>query len=287
MKSLLFLLIPAIFVAVNGREIRQIVKEALEGLAGNWQSLTDDFTDDRKIRQIMLRNRQYDIPGGRETGKDTGFVCDSWRFAVETNNLREWKKVPDKCQEYVGVYMTGDRYESDSEIVSGEAENFARNISILGDGKDVWVFDIDETLLSNLPYYAENGFGSKDFNEDSFNEWVVKAEAPALPYSLKLYNELKKLGFRVILLTGREESQRTVTAENLIAAGYDSWERLILRGAKDSGKPAVVYKSEKRMEIEGEGYRIHGNSGDQWSDLLGFAIGNRSFKLPNPMYYIS
>ena len=35
-----------------------------------------------------------------------------------------------------------------------------------------------------------------------------------------------------------------------------------------------------------EGYRIHGNSGDQWSDLLGSAMAARSFKLPNPMYYI-
>lgn len=35
-----------------------------------------------------------------------------------------------------------------------------------------------------------------------------------------------------------------------------------------------------------EGYRILGNSGDQWSDILGFSMSNRSFKLPNPMYHI-
>lgn len=36
-----------------------------------------------------------------------------------------------------------------------------------------------------------------------------------------------------------------------------------------------------------EGYRIVGNSGDQWSDLLGSSLAIRSFKLPNPMYHIS
>ncbi|PKU74023.1 Acid phosphatase 1 [Dendrobium catenatum] len=48
----------------------------------------------------------------------------------------------------------------------------------------------------------------------------------------------------------------------------------------------MLYKSEKRSEMVADGYRIHGNSGDQWSDLLGSNTGNRSFKLPNPMYYI-
>lgn len=59
------------------------------------------------------------------------------------------------------------------------------------------------------------------------------------------------------------------------------------RGPSDKSKKAVEYKSEKRKELEDAGYRIRGNSGDQWSDLLGYAIGQRSFKLPNPMYYIA
>lgn len=50
---------------------------------------------------------------------------------------------------------------------------------------------------------------------------------------------------------------------------------------------AVVYKSSKRKQIEEvEGYRIMGNIGDQWSDLMGTNAGNRTFKLPDPMYYI-
>lgn len=67
-----------------------------------------------------------------------------------------------------------------------------------------------------------------------------------------------------------------------------SWFRecLSCRSADDHGKTATRFKPEKRTELVDEGYQILGNSGDQWSDLLGSSLSIRSFKLPNPMYYI-
>lgn len=38
--------------------------------------------------------------------------------------------------------------------------------------------------------------------------------------------------------------------------------------------------------LQAEGYIIWGNVGDQWSDLQGDCVGNRTFKLPNPMYFV-
>lgn len=61
---------------------------------------------------------------------------------------------------------------------------------------------------------------------------------------------------------------------------------VFIRGSEDHAKLATVFKSDKRSEMVKEGYRILGNSGDQWSDLLGSFMSNRSFKLPNPMYFI-
>ncbi|RZS26535.1 hypothetical protein BHM03_00059893 [Ensete ventricosum] len=148
--------------------------------------------------------------------------CDSWRFSVETNNARFWRTVPFRCREFVHEYMSGARYASDTDIVVDESLAFARSVQIADDGNDAWIFDVDETLLSNVPYYAINGFG-----------WVY---------------------------LHREDS--------------------------DMGKPGVVFKSERRAELEAQGFRIVASSGDQWSDLLGFPMARRSFKLPNPMYYI-
>ncbi|XP_021730043.1 acid phosphatase 1-like [Chenopodium quinoa] len=122
-----------------------------------------------------------------------------------------------------------------------------------------------------------------------FLEWGLGpagTHLPVLQASLNLYNELRKLGFTIFLLTGRPEWIRNSSVTNLMDAGYIGWERLILRQPSDKGKRAIDYKSENRTKLEDEGYRIHGNSGDQWSDLLGCAIAQRSFKYPNPMYYI-
>lgn len=213
--------------------------------------------------------------------------CNSWRFAVEANNLSPWKTVPKECAEHVKGYVTGKAYVYDLEIVSKEAGEYAKSVNLSNDGKDAWIFDIDETLLSNLPYYAAHGYGYEVFDHEKFDEWVEKGVAPAIEPSLRLYEDVLKLGFKVILLTGRSESHRSVTVDNLINAGFRDWHQLVLRSPDDKGKLAVVYKSEKRGEMEKDGYRIVGNSGDQWSDLLGSSVSFRSFKLPNPMYFIS
>jgi hypothetical protein len=85
--------------------------------------------------------------------------CTSWRVAGEANNLSPWKTVPEECTEYVKEYLTGRGYVLDLQTVSKEAEEYAKSVRLEGDGKDAWIFDIDETLLSNLPYYAAHGYG--------------------------------------------------------------------------------------------------------------------------------
>ncbi|GAB4838993.1 hypothetical protein Ancab_028523 [Ancistrocladus abbreviatus] len=106
-------------------------------------------------------------------------------------------------------------------------------------------------------------------------------EASALPASLKLYEEINQLGFKIFLLTGRSETSRKATKKNLFDVGYSHW------GPSDQGTLAVDFKSKKRQELEDEGYRIQGSSGDQWSDQLVYATARRSLKLPNPIYYIA
>ncbi|KAI6671858.1 hypothetical protein NL676_006743 [Syzygium grande] len=216
-----------------------------------------------------------------------GLSCLSWRLGVETNNIKNWDTVPRECEGYVGHYMLGHQYREDSKVVAREAVLYARSLRLAGDGKDVWVFDIDETSLSNLPYYAKHGFGVEPYNATSFNQWVLKGKAPALPETLKLYQEVLKLGIKPIFLTGRSEDQRKITSSNLRNAGFHKWEMLILKGSDYSGTTAVVYKSNDRRKVVESGYRIIGNIGDQWSDVLGTQAGNRTFKLPDPLYYIS
>lgn len=62
-----------------------------------------------------------------------------------------------------------------------------------------------------------------------FDKWVEKAMSPAIEASLKLYEEVLGLGFKIFLLTGRSEKQRSFTVDNLINAGVRYWDKLILR----------------------------------------------------------
>ena len=87
-----------------------------------------------------------------------GLSCLSWRFGVESHNLINWKTIPVTCEDYIGHYMLGSQYRKDSKVITKEAFAHA-SLSFSKNGKDAWVFDIDETTLSNLPYYAEHGFG--------------------------------------------------------------------------------------------------------------------------------
>ncbi|GLU22313.1 hypothetical protein SLE2022_384000 [Rubroshorea leprosula] len=218
-----------------------------------------------------------------------GINCLSWRLAVETDNIRDWDLVPATCENYVGHYMLGHQYRKDCNAAAAAAYEYAKSLKLKGDGKDAWVFDIDETSLSNLPYYAlpENAFGAKEYNETSFQEWELKGIAPPVPATLYLYKELLRLGYKIVFLSGKRENLRAITEKNMKNSGYHTWEKLILKQSDDSGLTALAYKSKRRTELVKAGYRILGNMGDQWSDILGLNVGNRTFKLPNPMFYIA
>ncbi|PQQ10671.1 acid phosphatase 1 [Prunus yedoensis var. nudiflora] len=246
------------------------------------------------IPTTLLSQSIIQMPPRRHRITDDNLYCDSWRFSVETNDAGTWTSIPSRCVAFVQDYMTGDRYLSDSAAVANYSLSFARGfrseemVRTLGSSTSMRLCSpICPTIRRMDSGLNSYGHRSVTFDEASFDEWVDLAEAPALPASLKLYKELKHLGFKIFLLTGRSEHQRNATAKNLLYAGYNNWERLLLRGPSDQGTTATVYKSEKRSDLINEGYRIHGSSGDQWSDLLGFAVAQRSFKLPNPMYYIA
>ncbi|CAH8385971.1 unnamed protein product [Eruca vesicaria subsp. sativa] len=255
---------------------------------------------------------QYPSEHKKVDGEEVNLYCTSWRFTAETNNLAPWSTIPAECADYVKEYVMSRGYVTDLERVSEEASIFANSVEFSGDGKDIWVFDIDETLLSNLPYYIDHGFGytfpQSPFSFSilfygtirfEFGIFVERGVAPAISPSLKLYQRVFDLGYKIFLLTGRKEIHRLVTVENLINAGQCFvLQRVliygILQGKLSSSsvspdvqhKMATLYKSEKRNAMVKDGYRIRGNSGDQWSDLLGSSMSERSFKLPNPMYYI-
>ncbi len=145
------------------------------------------------------------------------------------------------------------------------------------------ILDIDETALSNWDEMSRAGFA---YDKKAFDEWVDSAEAPAIPGTLRLYREAKRLGVSVFFLTGRSESQRRATERNLEGQGYTGWSGLILRSKDEAALTAQAFKSARRVALESKGYELVLNVGDQWSDLKGKAPAEYSVKYPDPYYWL-
>ncbi|KAK0582316.1 hypothetical protein LWI29_024116 [Acer saccharum] len=86
--------------------------------------------------------------------------CESWRINVEVNNIREFDVVPQECINHIKKYMTSAQYIADSERSIEEIRLYLTSCcSLQADGKDAWIFDVDDTLLSTIPYYKKHAFG--------------------------------------------------------------------------------------------------------------------------------
>ncbi|KAJ0013509.1 hypothetical protein Pint_20154 [Pistacia integerrima] len=149
-------------------------------------------------------------------------------------------------------------------------------MELADDGKNICIFDVDDATLSNLPYYEVHHYGAEAVNSTALNEWFMVGKLPALNETLEFYNNLLKLEkIKLIILTGRRDDMEDVVKANLQEAGETSY----------SGSTFEFKEEERRKLVEEDGYRIIGNMGDQWSDIQGIHLGNRTFKLSNPLYY--
>jgi predicted secreted acid phosphatase len=141
------------------------------------------------------------------------------------------------------------------------------------------VFDIDETLLSNLPHMRPLGFG---YVPPLWNEWVVAGTAPVIEPFAKIYHIAQAHGVTAFLISDRREKDRSGTAKNLHLHSLANYAALYLK-PDASHDTAAAFKTAMRKKITEQGYTIIANLGDQESDLTG-GYAEKTFKLPNPFY---
>ena len=149
-----------------------------------------------------------------------------------------------------------------------------------GKKKLALVLDIDETSLSNYNAIQLDNF---TFGTNSQREAIDQTGVKIQP-TLDLFNLAKQNGVAVFFITGRRENTRAPTVSNLEREGFDGWQQLFLK-PDASTDTTVQYKSGARAAIEGQGYRIIANVGDQYSDLAG-GHEDIGFKLANPFYFL-
>ncbi|AVK76794.1 Haloacid dehydrogenase [Pandoravirus macleodensis] len=187
----------------------------------------------------------------------------------------------------VDAYMTSPAYEQFVEALCRDALRAVTDLMHrLGPEqrrRAAAFFDVDDTLLSSHPDRRHR-----------FATWLLStgqrmpsAYLPPLPPVVNLYNTLRSMGVRTVILTGRRSTNEAVTLNNLRWAGVDGWDHAIFRavGTPEQHIDAVEYKSRQRARLVAAGYVPVANIGDQHSDLNGGNSGV-AVKLPNPMHTI-
>ncbi|HEY7603082.1 MAG TPA: HAD family acid phosphatase [Gaiellaceae bacterium] len=186
-------------------------------------------------------------------------------------------------------------YANEMAGVVDRAEKYLRNPGDNGhhkSGKKKSVlFDVDDTTLNTYSYEIYTSFV---YNPTTNNAFADAAVFPAVPHMVDLENYAESKGYTVFFLTGRGIARHDGTFANLTNEGYDVVDANLY--LKDTAAPWLVpcggaactttqYKSLTREHIESLGYDIVANFGDQFSDLNG-GFADKTFKLPNPMYYL-
>jgi predicted secreted acid phosphatase len=181
-----------------------------------------------------------------------------------------------------------------ADIEAKAKSDLAQAVRHTGDGeKPAIVLDVDDTSLLTYNYELEVGFSYSPASNQAYLD--TKNMQPVFGMDT-LANWASDQGITVFWITGRPEAQRADTVRNLTAVGYKAAPDTAHLYLKDKVNPpaylscgstctTIEYKSGTRAHIESLGYDIVGNFGDQYSDLTG-GSADKSFKLPNPMYYL-
>jgi len=194
------------------------------------------------------------------------------------------------AQQGIERYIASGGYDRDFAAVAARAQAFMESRASKVTRPAI-VLDIDETSLSNWPAYRANGWaritaGPCDLEHGpcGIRAWQAMAASKALAPTLALARRADALGVAVFFITGRPPELREATERNLRQEGYKPAGVILLpQGA--TFKSAVDFKAPERKKIAEQGYTVLLSMGDQQSDLDG-GYAERTFKLPNPVYFL-
>jgi len=162
------------------------------------------------------------------------------------------------------------------------------------------VFDADDTTL--WTYDMEDAAMKFNFDPALQDVWVQGKKFPATPKMSRVIRAAERGGCKVVGVTGRNDGQKKATIANLnklYGAGTfkPRWYFTKWTGVGSSQQPSYItckaekcttveYKSQTRRHLKRDlKLPVVANFGDQFSDLKG-GYAKRSYKLPNPTYYL-
>ena len=203
-------------------------------------------------------------------------ACQNKEDAKLPNEVR-WVS---QSSEY--TYLCEQIYSSAASVLQNQLEGIDRPVIVM---------DLDETVLNNAQYQVELFEKSETYNPTSWNAWVNKELASAVPGAKPFILEFKqKYEGRIVFISNRDASTIKATRNNLDSLGLLFEEDVFLL-RKDKKDTKIVRRNEViegigRMERYGPN-KVLSYFGDQIGDFPSdttFMFSINKFMLPNPMY---
>lgn len=204
-------------------------------------------------------------------------------------------------------FDTGTKYTRDSEEyatltrqvyrLAGDAA--ARAAQAFGSRPWAAILDIDETALDNSTYQLERATYNLPFDDASWDAWVARREAGAVPGAVEFVASVRRAGGHVAWITNRDATVVAATRANLQAARlWGDDDRLCVQDTAARTKRArrsEVASGQGACAWPGQPMQIAAFVGDQMGDFpepdekipntgVDTAFGRTCFLLPNAMY---
>ena len=160
------------------------------------------------------------------------------------------------------------------------------------------ILDADETVIDNSPYEIQQARLGVPYDSVTWDAWVKRGAARALPGAVEFTSRVHALGGRVVIVTNRDQVYCDVTRENIIRVGVPADEVLCrtdrANGSKDPRFDAVRSGAARSVLPPLDVLMWVGDNIQDFprltqsirsapdSALAGF--GERYIVLPNPMY---
>lgn len=200
--------------------------------------------------------------------------------------MREFERTHDvnaleRHKKQIYNYYTTDAFERDVQNICTQALKHFSQLTV--SATSLIIFDVDDTAFYNYQWRDDAEFVWKHQPE------LVQARetkvAPAIKGTLAFYNELKKLGFKTVFVSSRNQGVYDEYYKNLTQIGYKDFDKLILMPdelAFDKNVKTAHWKLDVRKQLAQE-YSTVGSVGDRAADFKGGYAGYE-VKIPNYIF---
>jgi len=126
------------------------------------------------------------------------------------------------------------------------------------------ITDIDETILDNSYYEAQNIKEGKEFSSASWKQWTDRAAATPVPGALEFLQQAKRKGIAIFYISNRDTSEVKSTVRNLQQFNMPDAQadHLLFMSSKSS-------KEERRQQVMAT-YEVVMLLGDNLNDFASF-----------------